>query len=60
MKKHLLAFDSRSEAQRRLIQAGGWIAFEKGRPIFQFATLEGKQRYLQLGREAFHRKNHSS
>lgn len=54
MSKFQISFDHRREAQERLEQAGGWIDYKKGQPVFNFPNAQAKRKYIQLG-QVFHR-----
>lgn len=56
MSKFQISFDHRREAQERLEQAGGWIDYKKGQPVFNFPNAAAKQKYIQLGQAAYRRK----
>ncbi|MEC0921422.1 hypothetical protein P9B42_15465 [Bacillus safensis] len=56
MSKFQISFDHRREAQERLEQAGGWIDYKKGQPVFNFPNAAAKQKYIQLGQAAYHQK----
>jgi len=56
MSKFQISFDHRREAQERLEQAGGWIDYKKGKPMFNFPNATAKQKYIQLGQAAYRRK----
>lgn len=56
MSKFQISFDHRREAQERLGQAGGWIDYKKGKPMFNFPNAQAKQKYIQLGQAAYRRK----
>ncbi|WP_436871269.1 hypothetical protein [Bacillus safensis] len=56
MSKFQISFDHRREAQERLEQAGGWIDYKKGKPMFNFPSAQAKQKYIQLGQAAYRRK----
>lgn len=56
MSKYQISFDHRREAQERLEQAGGWIDYKKGQPVFIFPNAAAKQKYIQLGQAAYRRK----
>lgn len=51
-----VAFSERAEDQRRLRQAGGSIVFSKGKPLFQFPSMEHYREWQRLGAEAYKRK----
>lgn len=40
MSKFQISFDHRREAQERLEQAGGWIDYKKGQPVFNFPNAK--------------------
>ncbi|APT48973.1 hypothetical protein BSA171_14600 [Bacillus safensis] len=56
MSKFQISFDHRREAQERLEQAGGWIDYKKGKPMFNFPSAQAKQKYIQLGQSAYRQK----
>ncbi|MDI4570456.1 hypothetical protein [Bacillus altitudinis] len=56
MSKFQISFDHRREAQERLEQAGGWIDYKKGKPMFNFPNAAAKQKYIQLGQAAYRQK----
>ncbi|RAU04207.1 hypothetical protein DEJ55_11020 [Bacillus pumilus] len=56
MSQFQISFDHRREAQERLEQAGGWIDYKKGQPVFNFPNAAAKQKYIQLGQAAYRRK----
>ncbi|MEW4192179.1 hypothetical protein Q0N41_00610 [Bacillus altitudinis] len=56
MSKFQISFDNRREAQERLEQAGGWIDYKKGQPVFNFPNAAAKQKYIQLGQTAYRQK----
>ncbi|MCY1094118.1 hypothetical protein [Bacillus safensis] len=56
MSKFQISFDHRREAQERLEQAGGWIDYKKGQPVFNFPNAAAKEKYIQLGQAAYRRK----
>ncbi|MCW4359067.1 hypothetical protein K3L72_14915 [Bacillus altitudinis] len=56
MSKFQISFDHRREAQERLEQAGGWIDYKKGQPVFNFPNAAAKQKYIQLGQTAYRQK----
>ncbi|WP_353856462.1 hypothetical protein [Bacillus sp. Bos-x628] len=56
MSKYQITFDQRREAQKRLEQAGGWIDYKKGQPMFCFPNAQAKQKYIQLGQAAYRQK----
>ncbi|MDT1122081.1 hypothetical protein RMT88_18820 [Bacillus altitudinis] len=56
MSKFQISFDHRREAQERLEQAGGWIDYKKGQPVFNFPNAAAKQKYIQLGQAEYRQK----
>lgn len=56
MSKFQISFDHRREAQERLEQAGGWIDYKKGQPVFDFPNAAAKQKYIQLGQAEYRQK----
>ncbi|MEG7378949.1 hypothetical protein V5785_06310 [Bacillus subtilis] len=51
-----VAFSERAEDQQRLRQVGGSIVFSKGKPQFQFPSMDHYRKWQRLGTEAYKRK----